>query len=242
MKIIRNTIIAGLLLASSYIVNAQSKLDQAFQQLGQEFKNHGYVMKGKYGDGIDYRINLGSGNDTANFVPSAFGKKQNNPSMVFNTFYLMPKTAHNDSIKSIVDNIPKEKMFTIGFAPDSTIDVPVTYKTIDSIITGKTTGVNNAANLGNPSYFKLNQNYPNPFNPETNISFDVIENANVDVRVYDILGREVSTLFNSQLKPGTYNGVFNGNGLSSGIYNLVARVRLNDGTSYTQTKKMLLEK
>jgi len=241
MKIIRNTIITGLLLASSYIVNAQSKLDQAFQQLGQEFKNHGYSMKGKYGDGADYRITLGSGNDTANFVPFAFGKKQNNPSMVFNTFYLMPKTPDNDSLQSRVNRIPKEKMFTIGFSPDSTIDVQATYKTIDSILTGKTTSVA-LPSSDKPKSFNLYQNYPNPFNPETKISFDVIENADVDVKVYDILGREVSTLFNGHLNAGNYNSTFNGNGLSSGMYNLVARIRLNDGTSYTQTKKMLLEK
>lgn len=69
-----------------------------------------------------------------------------------------------------------------------------------------------------PNYYFLNQNYPNPFNPVTNMKFGIPETGNVRLVVYDILGREVSTLMNEQKNPGTYEVKFDASQLASGIY------------------------
>ena len=93
-----------------------------------------------------------------------------------------------------------------------------------------------------PKEFKLEQNYPNPFNPTTKIRFTVpaltpslSQRERVILKVYDILGNEVTTLVNEEKEPGYYEVEFNAEQLSSGIY----FYRLQVG-NYTQTKKMIL--
>jgi hypothetical protein len=93
-----------------------------------------------------------------------------------------------------------------------------------------------------PYTSKLYQNYPNPFNPSTKIrfSFPLIEGArgrNVHLIIYDLLGREVFTLVNEQLQPGTYEVDWDGTNYASGLY----LYRLETGT-FVETKKMLLIK
>jgi hypothetical protein len=88
-----------------------------------------------------------------------------------------------------------------------------------------------------PSAFSLNQNYPNPFNPITNFKFSIINNEQVKIVVYDLMGREVATLVNEQLAPGTYETTFDGSALSSGTY----FYKLTSG-NFTQTKKLTLLK
>jgi len=71
-----------------------------------------------------------------------------------------------------------------------------------------------------PKDFSLSQNYPNPFNPETKIKFSLpLRNSGITVlTVYDISGKLVKQLVNSQLSPGEYEIKFNAAGLASGIY------------------------
>ncbi|MHC1738181.1 MAG: M14 family zinc carboxypeptidase [Ignavibacteriaceae bacterium] len=69
-----------------------------------------------------------------------------------------------------------------------------------------------------PVSFTLMQNYPNPFNPSTVIAYRLPEESRVILRVYDLLGREVSTLVNKEEEAGEYSVEFDGRGLSSGIY------------------------
>jgi alpha-amylase len=88
-----------------------------------------------------------------------------------------------------------------------------------------------------PDKFVLMQNYPNPFNPVTNISFDIPERIQVEVKVFDILGREVAVIVDEFMEPGTYRYQFNSYGLPSGIYFF----RLSAG-SFTDVKKMVLLK
>jgi hypothetical protein len=74
-----------------------------------------------------------------------------------------------------------------------------------------------------PQDFSLSNAYPNPFNPETNFKFNVPQATNVRLVVYNLLGQEVKTLFNGEIKAGSYNVTWNGldnygNHVSSGIY------------------------
>ncbi len=66
--------------------------------------------------------------------------------------------------------------------------------------------------------FALNQNYPNPFNPNTTITYSIPERSNVKLKVYNITGKEITTLVNGEKEAGTYNIDFNAAKLSSGIY------------------------
>ena len=66
--------------------------------------------------------------------------------------------------------------------------------------------------------FALNQNYPNPFNPTTIIKYDIPRTIFVEIRLYDLLGREVMKLVNEEKSPGRYQVELNGEGLSSGAY------------------------
>ena len=69
-----------------------------------------------------------------------------------------------------------------------------------------------------PDRFELNQNYPNPFNPVTNLEFGIPDLGFVTLKIYDALGKEVTTLVNQTLSPGKYKVEFNGSNLSSGVY------------------------
>jgi flagellar hook assembly protein FlgD len=96
-----------------------------------------------------------------------------------------------------------------------------------------------------PDGFRLMQNYPNPFNPNTKIRFDVPSvgaTQRVAITVYDILGREVSTLVNEQLQPGVYEVNFDGTNFPSGVYFYQLMVKGEQSTPYTETKKMILNK
>ena len=69
-----------------------------------------------------------------------------------------------------------------------------------------------------PSEYKLEQNYPNPFNPTTKIQFNLPLQGVVSVTIYDILGREVTTLVNQELSAGTHTFSWDASRYSSGIY------------------------
>ncbi len=88
-----------------------------------------------------------------------------------------------------------------------------------------------------PNEYKLEQNYPNPFNPITNIKFQMPKEAFVKLTVFDVLGREVATLVNEQLKPGSYEVDFDGSYYPSGVYFYTLKT-----AGYVETKKMILNK
>ena len=68
------------------------------------------------------------------------------------------------------------------------------------------------------SHYELNQNYPNPFNPTTKIKFTLPEAAQMSVKVFNVLGKEVAELVNKRMEAGTHEVNFDATGLNSGIY------------------------
>ncbi len=92
-----------------------------------------------------------------------------------------------------------------------------------------------------PKYFSLSQNYPNPFNPVTKIKFSIPPSKGAKgmtrLIIYDMLGREIATLLNEGLQPGTYEVEWDGSNFSSGVYfyKLIT-------AEYSETKKMVLIK
>jgi hypothetical protein len=86
-----------------------------------------------------------------------------------------------------------------------------------------------------PAGVFLDQNYPNPFNPATSVTFRIRNTEFITLKVYDLLGREVSTLVNGLKDPGTHTVVFDGSAFASGMY--VYRLLV---PGYVETRKMLL--
>lgn len=88
-----------------------------------------------------------------------------------------------------------------------------------------------------PFAFELDQNYPNPFNPVTTINFAIPEIAEVQLVVFDLLGREVQTLVSHKLDAGYHSVQFDGSRLASGVY----LYRINAG-AFTKVQRMVLMK
>ena len=85
--------------------------------------------------------------------------------------------------------------------------------------------------------YHLEQNYPNPFNPATHLEFTVADMRFVTLKIFDLLGKEVATLVNTTMNPGTYTIQWDAGNLPSGIY----FYRLQAG-QFTQSKKLILLK
>ena len=88
-----------------------------------------------------------------------------------------------------------------------------------------------------PTDFTLSQNYPNPFNPSTKISFTLPKASNVTLKVYNVLGQEVATIFQGFQNAGKYTATFEGVNLASGIYFYTLHA-----DNFNMTKKMILMK
>lgn len=96
--------------------------------------------------------------------------------------------------------------------------------------------------IGTPDKFKLSQNYPNPFNPLTKIDYQMPFSGKVSLVIYDISGREIKNLINSQnIEAGYYTVPFDGSNLSSGVY-FYRIIAETNGQKYVDTKKMVLLK
>lgn len=110
---------------------------------------------------------------------------------------------------------------------------PILYR-----LRGYATPVSVTENPGEiPTRFELLQNYPNPFNPSTDITFAVPTSEWVKITVFDVMGREISTLINEKVNAGSYTVNFDASGLSTGVY----FYKMTAG-SYTSMKKMVLMK
>jgi hypothetical protein len=130
---------------------------------------------------------------------------------------------------------------------------PEIYTLIGCVINGVVYGDTSLVGINQisseiPEIYSLSQNYPNPFNPTTIIRFAIpsyvkSEMSNVKIFIYDVLGREVQTLVNENVSPGTYEVDFDGSNLPSGVY--YYKLEVSDHSNplrVTETKKMVLIK
>ncbi len=88
-----------------------------------------------------------------------------------------------------------------------------------------------------PNYYALEQNYPNPFNPATKITYALPKAGDVELKIYDVLGREVATLVNEVKQAGIYTVEFNASNFASGIYFYTMK-----SGDFNAVKKMVLVK
>jgi len=130
------------------------------------------------------------------------------------------------------DVLTSSKDLVIGSGLDAYID----ELRISNVVRDFTVGIK-SEDLMLPTQFFLKQNYPNPFNPVTRIRFGLSENIHTKLIIYDVLGREIVTLLNSDLGAGYHEVEFNGSNLPSGIY--ICRIQAGE---FTSVKKMILMK
>jgi hypothetical protein len=103
-------------------------------------------------------------------------------------------------------------------------------------ITKTTTDIGEVNNLA-PDSPQLFQNYPNPFNLSTIIKFNLPIQSFVSLKIYDVLGNEITTIMNEEKLAGEYEVEFNATGLSSGVYSYQLRAN-----NFMETKKMMIIK
>lgn len=102
---------------------------------------------------------------------------------------------------------------------------------------GHNGGNTSPVNVNIPAEYSISQNYPNPFNPSTKIDFSLPADSKVTLKVYDISGKEIAVLVNSDMTAGIHTVDFNASGLSSGVY----FYSINAG-NFIKTVKMILAK
>jgi hypothetical protein len=105
--------------------------------------------------------------------------------------------------------------------------------------------LNEAVTIGVPDKFFLEQNYPNPFNPVTTIAFGIPQAGNVELKVFDMSGREVMTLVSEFKDEGYYTVKLDASGIASGayVYRLeVSQLNLLESDNFISVKKMVLLK
>ena len=108
---------------------------------------------------------------------------------------------------------------------------------IDDVTSGLVTGINNSPITLSPERYELSQNYPNPFNPSTKINFSIPKQSFVSLKIYDMLGKEVSQLVSEIKTAGVYSIDFNALNLSSGTY--FYQLKAGD---FSDIKRMMLIK
>ena len=154
----------------------------------------------------------------------------NKPKKVFQEYTLHPP------IFSLTQDVGLDSIyFYFDFG-----DTWITLKgcVIDGVVYGDTTVVSVEDEKPNrPTEFSLSQNYPNPFNPSTKISWQSPTAGQQCLKVFDILGKEVATLFDEYKPAGKYEVEFNASSLPSGIYFYQL-----EAEGFIQMKKMILLK
>ena len=114
-------------------------------------------------------------------------------------------------------------------------------KQIDNNGNFKFYNLTNSIKVGVPQKYNVSQNYPNPFNPSTKIDFEIPVDSKVNIKIYDVTGKEIQTLVNEQKQAGYYTVELKGINLASGSY--FYRIICDEGTQkFVETKKMTLIK
>lgn len=172
-------------------------------------------------------------NSTSNLAVYAFVREKDN-CKVFEIFNLTDQpqtftlqgTLYTGNYRNVITND------SIYFNENTEMTLPAWGYKVYEYGSGLTAISNNQPQ---PVGFNLSQNYPNPFNPTTTISYEIKERVFVQIKVYDILGKEVATLVNEEKSSGDYSVSFNGSDLPSGVY----LCRLQAG-SFADIRKMIL--
>ncbi len=136
---------------------------------------------------------------------------------VGNSGYKLAKTTDAGETWSLYQDYLFNDLYSVYFVDENT-GVAVGYSGIIRTTNGGVPIGIRPISKEIPASFSLFQNYPNPFNPNSKIKFQIPKFSHVKLTVFDMLGKEIHTLVNEKLSPGTYEADFDGSNLSSGIY------------------------
>lgn len=207
----------------------ESYADAQFQKMKTSFVDQGYaVILGEYG--AIARLNLGS-------------DELNEEHAEFRRYY----------IEYITESICKHGLvpfyWDAGYAGDHSMGLfnretgeQVYEEIIEAIMEAVeaaniTTGLKIRSYEKNPTTFSLGQNYPNPFNPSTRISFEIPSQSFVSLKVFNLAGREVTTLVSEELEAGRHTQTWNASGFTSGVY--ICKLQAGD---FRESKKLIMQK
>ena len=159
--------------------------------------------------------------------------------------FMVTKDSTNSSLV-IITTVTTYSWFVPGrkFRVFGIVNTAVTYngvpfggvKFVNYNNNSTTIGIRNIS-FETPGSYTLSQNYPNPFNPSTNLEFGISDLEFVSLKIFNTLSKEIATLVNQRLSPGTYKYSFDASGLTSGIYFYTLKAG-----EFTETKRMLLLK
>ncbi len=183
------------------------------------FKN---VINRPADEDLIYTLNFVDNGDTINLTPLKYGDLPNNPSPNGERFF---------KLTTIVNLGNRGGKFVMKLA-DSGALVYRIIKTDESQSNPKVKLPSQVI----PKTFALHQNFPNPFNPVTHITVDLPEDAKVHLSVYNVNGQKVKELMSGYKAAGTYEIIFDGKNLASGVY----IYRLTTDKGFVQSKKMML--
>jgi hypothetical protein len=224
-------------------------------QLGDSSININWTLLGNtpFGSGV-YRVGGGNWNNYMLFGPAmrdsityntifAFKYITNDSLQWFNFFPGSPTVAGNRQTIAVVPGIDSTQFYLFGG-----FSYPKIVSSSDRFSFSTPLFAVENQNKNIPDKISLSQNFPNPFNPITKINFDIPQSDNltqntpgknqfISLKLFDILGREIVTLVNEKLKPGSYQVTFDGTNYPSGVY----FYRLITG-DFVVTKKLILLK
>jgi pectate lyase len=194
--------------------------------------------------------NVGLGNECQVLLENGYFDSQNMPwknySSGSSTQGLIHWNTGNVFVSTSIPTwAPNSSVFTPPYS--YTMDAGSSVKSIVMARAGNSGLAKDAAEEGlaqsnAPTSFALNQNYPNPFNPTTMISFTLVENSFVSLKVYDMLGREVAVLQNGLTGAGSHAVSFDASRLASGMYISRLTVQGENNPPFVKTIKMTLMK
>ncbi len=133
--------------------------------------------------------------------------------------------------------ITRMPLYSIFFTGVNTGWAVGAFGTILKFEDGGVTFLDEEDQFTSPNAFSLYQNYPNPFNPATTIKYQIPEINFITLKVFDVLGKEITTLVSEEKPAGSYKIHFNAEGLTSGVYFYQLRAG-----NFIETKKMLILK
>ena len=150
-----------------------------------------------------------------NFDYATLNLNKNNGNLSSLTRYSFSGNS-NDIAKDVaVSN--NNTIYVTGYS-ELVVNNKITNSAISTMMIKDNDREQNSGTTNTPEQFSLNQNYPNPFNPSTTIKFSIGINCQVNLVVFDMMGKEVDIIVNNELAAGEYSITYTNKNLSSGIY------------------------
>jgi hypothetical protein len=244
----------GMILLDSFLIGMLSPDGQFFVAAMSDYTENIYVMGIKKSSGLDSHVLQGSyiynqvrtsneGPDAeSNFYSRVNFDGEGNGELVM--FLGEPYNEHLEytvqadgflDIDSALGAVSTDRRYFLNIDLGDTTSVAfgLGIRGVDLSLS-----IENNLSIQNPSFFVLKQNYPNPFNPSTIINYELPITNDVELSIYNLLGQKIVTLVSGRQQAGTYNVEWNASVFASGIY----IYRLQSGTGFVQTRKLVLVK